>query len=656
MERRPSLVTIGVAARLTKAPPWQLRAWEESGLLRPSRSPSGYRLYSDEDIAAALRLRRDLNGGHRLQLYGVAAETNGMPQPSPRLVEVDNSEFDHEYLRDLVTTALAQSDAHFLTVVEVNDEGRCTLPVYAGLDHVPELGPELDRTWAGLIGRKYHGPAPLPEPFGDLPGWLTHVDEGVGLLAAGGDGEFLTLLSVTVRSGVRLERERRRLASDVRAWSQRQQAMREIAHAFAASESPARAHLQVLDSAMAIVDATAGAISFANPLRQQYVLAAHRGLSDRYVRGIGAWRLTEGLAGRAYGLKEPVLVDDMQHHEGITREIVRLEKLRTYLCIPLVSASRCFGVLEVMTREPGSFSELDVHALQGLVVPLALAAEGELLKLEVVTGREERSRVFREWAGQAARTGRVQRRELINALRRELVRPLDDQNGGQARAVTDFAHAVESRLEALVSNFEVLNESWLDLVPALRNALAERVSESTGRIVTVEASETWAPVLSTETSSRAYLALAAVVEAAARAATTRVSLRLDQSPAGVIVDVCDDREAPVNVDSVSTVPIEAVGALTTIGATLARTAVGGFPCAVRITIPADPPTHGAPCLTERETAILEGLSSGSTNRELAESYGISPKTLQNHLTAIYRKIGVVNRGGAIAYILNRRSR
>ncbi|TGD90771.1 MerR family transcriptional regulator [Mycolicibacterium sp. CH28] len=645
------LVTIGVAARLTKSPAWQLRAWETSGLLHPARSASGYRLYSPSDIETVLRLRQELSGGHRLQLYGPASEvtrTSGYPS---RAAESDGVQGDQTCLRDLVAPLIDGRRISFAAVVELHDDHRCRLSIFAGAETLTPIGTELDAMWARLIRRGYRGPAPLPEPFATLDGVMTYVDDGVGLLVTGNDEEFAAQLALAIRTGLRLIRERRRLAAEVDHWTRRHQAMREIAHAFA-NETPSSAYLQVLDSTIAVVNATAGAISFANPLRQQYVLAAHRGLSDRYVQGIASWRLTEGLAGRAYGLQEPVLVDDLQFHEGVTREIVRLEQLRSYLGIPLVSASRCFGVLEVLTREPGSFTTEDIKAIQGLVAPLTLAAQAELSKLELSSNRDEQAQVFREWAGQVARASKAQRRELVDALRRELTRTPDD---GEADHVYEHWRLLDSRIAALMSNFEALNESRLDLVPALRDFLAPRVSEGTGRLVTVEVREPWTPVLSADTAGKAYLALATAVEAAARAAVSRVCLVLEQLAGEVTILLCDDREALPAINSPSTIPLEAEADLATLRAVITRAEVPGFSCAVKITIPTDPPAQFDERLTDRELAILEGLSSGSTNRELAAHYGISPKTLQNHLTAIYRKIGVVNRGEAIAYVLNRRS-
>jgi MerR family transcriptional regulator, light-induced transcriptional regulator len=55
---------IGELARRTSLSPEVLRAWERRyGLLRPERTPGGYRLYSDEDAERVLRMRELISSG-----------------------------------------------------------------------------------------------------------------------------------------------------------------------------------------------------------------------------------------------------------------------------------------------------------------------------------------------------------------------------------------------------------------------------------------------------------------------------------------------------------------------------------------------------------------------------------------------------------------
>jgi len=52
-------------------------------------------------------------------------------------------------------------------------------------------------------------------------------------------------------------------------------------------------------------------------------------------------------------------------------------------------------------------------------------------------------------------------------------------------------------------------------------------------------------------------------------------------------------------------------------------------------------------LTPRERAVLEGIAGGLDNAEIAASLGLSEKTVRNHITRVFAKIGVAHRYQAI---------
>jgi len=54
-------------------------------------------------------------------------------------------------------------------------------------------------------------------------------------------------------------------------------------------------------------------------------------------------------------------------------------------------------------------------------------------------------------------------------------------------------------------------------------------------------------------------------------------------------------------------------------------------------------------ISEREQEIFLCLLEGHTNQEIASSLGICEKTVEEHLTCIYRKIGVKTRSQAILW-------
>ena len=59
------------------------------------------------------------------------------------------------------------------------------------------------------------------------------------------------------------------------------------------------------------------------------------------------------------------------------------------------------------------------------------------------------------------------------------------------------------------------------------------------------------------------------------------------------------------------------------------------------------PDPDAPELTDRELQILQALADGRSPRDVAELLDISPKTVRNHLTKVYAKLGVESRSQAI---------
>lgn len=54
-----------------------------------------------------------------------------------------------------------------------------------------------------------------------------------------------------------------------------------------------------------------------------------------------------------------------------------------------------------------------------------------------------------------------------------------------------------------------------------------------------------------------------------------------------------------------------------------------------------------PTLTGRERQVLDEISTGATNREIGERLFLSPHTVKEHTSAIYRKLEVRNRAQAV---------
>jgi DNA-binding NarL/FixJ family response regulator len=74
-------------------------------------------------------------------------------------------------------------------------------------------------------------------------------------------------------------------------------------------------------------------------------------------------------------------------------------------------------------------------------------------------------------------------------------------------------------------------------------------------------------------------------------------------------------------------------------------------------IPVSKPTHpGFPELTPREQEILQVLSTGANNREIATQLFISERTVKNHMTNIFSRLGLRDRTQVALYIQQKNMR
>jgi DNA-binding NarL/FixJ family response regulator len=80
-----------------------------------------------------------------------------------------------------------------------------------------------------------------------------------------------------------------------------------------------------------------------------------------------------------------------------------------------------------------------------------------------------------------------------------------------------------------------------------------------------------------------------------------------------------------------------------------RFVAAGMPLPVRVIA-----TDLSDCLmSSRELEVMAKVAVGCTNKLIARELGISDQTVKNHLTNIYRKLGVPDRTSAMAVCIHR---
>lgn len=133
---------------------------------------------------------------------------------------------------------------------------------------------------------------------------------------------------------------------------------------------------QALDRVIAVVRAQGGGIRLLDPQSQSLVLAAHRGLSETYVREAARFPLSQEIVGWVARVGEPSLSGDMWVDERVSpqvRELLREVGHRSLAQVPLRAQDKVVGTLGVVAREPNFFSQDDLNLLNAIGQQLGMA-------------------------------------------------------------------------------------------------------------------------------------------------------------------------------------------------------------------------------------------------------------------------------------------
>ncbi len=65
---------------------------------------------------------------------------------------------------------------------------------------------------------------------------------------------------------------------------------------------------------------------------------------------------------------------------------------------------------------------------------------------------------------------------------------------------------------------------------------------------------------------------------------------------------------------------------------------------------------GADDLSTRETQVLRLAAKGMAGKQIARALGISPKTVEQHKTRAFRRLGVPNQAAAVAVLTEKGGR
>ncbi len=145
-----------------------------------------------------------------------------------------------------------------------------------------------------------------------------------------------------------------------------------------------------------IVNAESVSIGLYNPRANEIVFVQE--LLGPLFQNLPTIRLKpgQGIAGWVLQNKEPVLVDDVYNDPRFSSQADDTSGFTTssILCVPLTVEGNAIGILEAVNKHIGQFDESDLHLMQAIASPLAIALENASLHSEMLAEKRRIETIF----------------------------------------------------------------------------------------------------------------------------------------------------------------------------------------------------------------------------------------------------------------------
>lgn len=167
--------------------------------------------------------------------------------------------------------------------------------------------------------------------------------------------------------------------------------LRQISSALAASTFDMAKVLQhTMDMIQGIMDVDAGSIMLLDGNELEFKVAFNISTSVDILQGT-RFKLGEGIAGYSAARGESIIVRNAKESKHFHSDFDRATgfETRSVLCVPLISQGKVLGVIEVLNKRRGEFTQGDLQLLQAIGTTVSIAMENARLYGETLTIAEK---------------------------------------------------------------------------------------------------------------------------------------------------------------------------------------------------------------------------------------------------------------------------
>lgn len=148
-----------------------------------------------------------------------------------------------------------------------------------------------------------------------------------------------------------------------------------------------------LDETLKAIEVEGGNIRLWDEHEGVLRIAAHRGMSERYITQWRHLKPGEGAAGKAFKRGETFLVEDMTQHPHLN-EMAQREGVRSVASIPTRSHDKMVGVMTILSHGQRRFTPPEIELLTAIGNQIGTAIENTRLFEQIAQGKREWETTF----------------------------------------------------------------------------------------------------------------------------------------------------------------------------------------------------------------------------------------------------------------------
>ena len=172
---------------------------------------------------------------------------------------------------------------------------------------------------------------------------------------------------------------RKRAEDELRFQYNRISAMQKLASVLVESMDMRRRLESALRTVIEVTGFDAGAIYLASEERHELVLQHHEGLLPGSVAAVRTWQKGYGVTGEVWQTGAARYLSDASSDAMIDRAVQKQEHIRGFASVPLVASGEVVGVLNLIRREPHTFTDDEQAMLQTFGGQMGVALENAKL-------------------------------------------------------------------------------------------------------------------------------------------------------------------------------------------------------------------------------------------------------------------------------------